>query len=82
MELTLIRHAIAEDGSDDATRALTPEGLVQHRTSYIAAIRAYHAGEVRRMRSWNLPFLLRHTAYHTMDHAWEMQDKDLSPVSG
>jgi hypothetical protein len=25
-----------------------------------------------------LQFLIRHTAYHTMDHAWEMEDKDLT----
>jgi hypothetical protein len=30
------------------------------------------------MRSWTLPFLIRHSAFHVMDHAWEMEDKDLS----
>jgi hypothetical protein len=30
------------------------------------------------MRSWNLPFLIRHSTFHAMDHAWEMQDKDLT----
>ncbi len=30
------------------------------------------------MRTWTLPFLIRHSAYHTLDHAWEMEDKDLS----
>ena len=59
--------------------ALTPDGLREYRTSYIEAIRAYDRGEVKRpMRSWTLPFLLRHSAYHTLDHAWEMEDKDLS----
>jgi hypothetical protein len=42
-------------------------------------MRTYNAGESKRMRSWNLPFLIRHSAYHTMDHAWEMEDKDLTP---
>ncbi len=28
------------------------------------------------MRSWTLPFLIRHSAFHTLDHAWEMEDKD------
>ncbi len=27
---------------------------------------------------WNLPYLIRHSADHTLDHAWEMEDKDLS----
>ncbi len=59
--------------------ALTPDGLREYRTSYIEAIRAYDRGEVKRpMRSWTLPFLLRHSAYHTLDHAWEVEDKDLS----
>ena len=30
------------------------------------------------MRSWTLPFLIRHSAFHVMDHAWEMEDKDRS----
>lgn len=58
--------------------ALTPEGLRQHREAYVAAMRAYNAGELKPMRSWTLPFLIRHSAFHTLDHAWEMQDKDLS----
>ena len=41
-------------------------------------MRTYNAGEVKRMRSWTLPFLIRHSAFHTLDHAWEMEDKDLS----
>jgi hypothetical protein len=63
--------------------ALTPDGLRQSSVSYVAAMRAYNAGEVkRRMRSWTLPFLIRHSAYHTLDHAWEMEDKDLSAEAG
>ena len=63
--------------------ALTPDGLRQHRVTYVAAMRAYNAGEVtRRMRSWTLPFLIRHSAYHMLDHAWEMEDKDLSSEDG
>jgi hypothetical protein len=45
-------------------------------------MRAYNAGDGKRMRSWNLPFLIRHSAFHTMDHAWEMQDKDLTAAAG
>jgi len=29
-------------------------------------------------RTWPLRFLIRHTAFHTLDHAWEMEDKDLT----
>ena len=58
--------------------ALTPQGLRDYRAAYVATMRAYNAGEGQRMRSWNLPFLIRHSAFHAMDHAWEMEDKDLT----
>ena len=63
--------------------ALTPAGLHQHREAYLAAMRAYNAGRIsRRMRSWTLPYLIRHSADHMLDHAWEMEDKDLSAQAG
>ncbi len=84
----IIRHAIRTESEDFARHvglripeeaALTPDGLRRHRESYLAAIRAYNAGEIPgRMGSWTLPFLIRHSAYHMLDHAWEMEDKDLS----
>jgi hypothetical protein len=83
----IVRHTIRNESESFAKQvglripeegALTPEGLRSHRTTYVKAMRAYNAGEGKRMRSWNLPFLIRHSAYHVMDHAWEMQDKDLS----
>jgi hypothetical protein len=85
----IIRHTIRTESEDfakqvglriDEGAALTPAGLRKHRKAYVAAMRAYNAGEVeRRMRSWTLPFLIRHSAFHTLDHAWEMEDKDLFP---
>src|SRR4029079_11480510 len=84
----IIRHTIRTESEDFAKQvglripeeaALTPEGLKQHRTTYVAAMRAYNAGKIeKRMRSWTLPFLIRHSAFHTLDHAWEMEDKDLT----
>ena len=56
---------------------LTPDGLAVHRQAYLAAIRAYNA-EGRPARSWPIQFLVRRTAYHVMDHAWELEDRDLS----
>jgi hypothetical protein len=87
----IIRHTIRAESEDFAKRvglrvpergALTPEGLRSYREAYVAAMRAYNAGEGKRMRSWNLPFLIRHSAFHVMDHAWEMEDKDLSASTG
>ncbi len=84
----IIRHTIRTESEDFAKQvglrmpegaALTPDGLRQHREAYVEAMRGYNAGEItRRMRSWTLPFLIRHSAFHTLDHAWEMEDKDLS----
>jgi hypothetical protein len=56
---------------------LTPEGLARHRQTYLDAIRSYNA-EGRPARSWPIQFLVRRTAHHVMDHAWEMEDRDLS----
>ena len=36
---------------------------------------AFHA-QGKMARTWPLRYLIRHTAYHTLDHAWEMEDKD------
>lgn len=59
---------------------LTDEGLQRHRDAYCQAIRDYHSqGKLAgKMAKWPLRFLIRHTAFHTMDHAWEMEDKDLT----
>jgi len=56
---------------------LTPEGLGIHRQQYLDAIRAYNA-ESRPARTWPIQFLVRRTAHHVMDHAWEMEDRDLT----
>jgi hypothetical protein len=87
----IIRHTIRQESESFAVQvglripegaALTPHGLRRHRETYVTAMRAYNAGEVeRRMRSWTLPFLIRHSAFHTLDHAWEMEDKDLTGVT-
>ncbi len=56
---------------------LTDEALSAHRDDYCQAIRVFHA-EGKMARTWPLRFLIRHTAFHTLDHAWEMEDKDLT----
>jgi hypothetical protein len=56
---------------------LTPEGLATHRREYLDAIRAYNA-DGKPARSWPIQFLVRRTAHHVMDHAWEMEDRDPS----
>jgi hypothetical protein len=56
---------------------LTDEGLNAHRDAYCTAIRALHS-QNKMARKWPLRYLIRHTAFHTLDHAWEMEDKDLT----
>lgn len=59
---------------------LTDEGLKAHRDAYCQAIREYHSqGKWAGTKAkWPLRYLIRHTAFHTLDHAWEMEDKDLT----
>jgi hypothetical protein len=55
---------------------LAPDGLATHRKAYLDAIRAYNA-EGKPARSWPIQFLVRRTAHHVMDHAWELEDRNL-----
>lgn len=59
------------------TVIIDDEGLSAYRNAYCAAIREFHA-EGKMARKWPLRYLIRHTAFHTLDHTWEMEDKDLS----
>ena len=54
---------------------LTPRELADLRERFVAGIREYHA-EGRPARRWPLRFLIRRTAQHAMDHAWELEDRD------
>lgn len=59
---------------DDEVR-LTPKQLAEFRERYVAAIREYHT-EGRPARRWPLRFLIRRTAQHATDHAWELEDRN------
>jgi hypothetical protein len=58
---------------------LTPDGRAAHREATLDAIRAYNADGRIAGRSWPIQFLIRRIAHHVMDHAWEMDDRDLTP---
>ncbi len=53
---------------------LTSGGLATHRLRYLDAIRAYNA-DGKPARTWPIQFLIRRTAHHVMDHAWELEDR-------
>ena len=55
---------------------MTPDGLAEHRRDFLDAIRAYNAAG-KPARTWPIQFLIRRTAYHVMDHAWEIEDRDV-----
>lgn len=84
----IVRHTFyAEQGWAKMIGVLTPDdailtvgGLKTHRESYCHAIRDYHSqGKLAgKMAKWPLRYLIRHTAFHTLDHAWEMEDKDMT----
>jgi hypothetical protein len=84
----IVRHVLVVE--QDWSRKLglqTPEAplldskeLKAYRAAYTQAIRAFQAeGKMAgKVAKWPLRYLIRHTAFHTLDHAWEMEDKDLS----
>ncbi len=58
-----------------------PTALRAYRDAFVEGIREHHArGESA--RSWALQFLIRRCAWHMLDHAWEMEDRDLTNAPG
>jgi hypothetical protein len=48
-----------------------------YRDAFVEGIREHHdRGEPA--RSWALQFLIRRCAWHMLDHAWELEDRDLT----
>ena len=85
----IIRHVLFTEGNDFSKRVkvpselddlLTPGGLARHRDRFVDAMRAWYE-EGKPLGNWTIPYLLRHTAYHALDHAWEMLDRDLTEAA-
>ena len=51
--------------------------LRAHRDAFSTALREYNARRAP-ARTWAVQFLIRRCCYHMLDHAWEMEDRDLS----
>lgn len=88
----IVRHVLASeidwvkklDIRPDLHDIVPPDARRVFHDQIVDEIRAYHAegrhAQAKGGPAWSLPFLIRHLAYHVMDHAWEMQDKDLTGV--
>lgn len=55
----------------------SPEGLREHRDAVCDAIHAVNAVDERE-KGWPVRYFIRRAAWHVLDHAWEMEDKDLT----
>jgi len=83
----IVRHVLGTEAVDFSKQVgvrtpvdevLTPAGLRMHRDAYLAALRERNERDPKVGKNSTLAFLIRHTAFHVLDHAWEMEDKDLS----
>jgi hypothetical protein len=84
----IIRHVLVVEGEDFAKRvkvptdfedpaSRTPAHRAQHRERFISAMREWRADD-KPLGKWTVLYLLRHSAYHVLDHTWEMEDRDLT----
>jgi hypothetical protein len=86
----IVRHVNAAEIDEHAKKVgvYTPDEVWQdvpghraelqaHREAIVAGIRDYNARGVKG-RTWTLPFLIRRISWHFLDHAWEMEDRDLT----
>ena len=75
VEITDFAQKVGVRAAEDAWR--NPDELRAYRDEFCNAIRDYNARGAP-ARTWTLQFVIRHSAYHVLDHAWEMEDRDLS----
>ena len=55
-----------------------PRGGGRDRDQIVRHVIVNEWQDLARGRNWTIALLVRHTAYHALDHAWEMEDKDLT----
>jgi len=83
----IIRHVngteIQENGKKVGVRSSPdawkdPENLRAHREAICAGIREFNGIGPAAGSWWTVQFFIRRSAWHMLDHAWEMEDRDLS----
>jgi hypothetical protein len=62
--------------SPDAWR--DPDALRAHREAFCSGIREFNARGPSAGSWWTVQVFIRRSAWHMLDHAWEMDDRDLS----
>jgi hypothetical protein len=84
---TIVRHVngteIQENGRKVGVRSShdawkDPDTLRAHRDAICAGIREFNAIGPAAGSWWTVQFFIRRCAWHMLDHAWEMEDRDLS----
>lgn len=75
VEITDFAQKVGVNAAEDAWR--NPRSLRAYREAFCAAIRDYNARGAP-ARTWTVQFVIRHSAYHVLDHAWEMEDRDVT----
>jgi hypothetical protein len=83
----IVRHVngteIVENGKKVGVRSSPdvwrdPDELRAHRDAICAGIREANARGAAAGSWWTVGFFIRRCAWHLLDHAWEMEDRDLS----
>jgi hypothetical protein len=82
----IVRHVNGAEIAEHATKVgvrtplearLDPDALRAHREAFCTGIREFNARGPAAGSWWTVQFLIRRCAYHMLDHAWEMEDRDL-----
>jgi hypothetical protein len=76
VEIHEIATKVGVHSSKDAWR--NPDDLRAHREAFVAGIRAFNAIGPAAGKWWTVQFTIRRAAWHMLDHAWELEDRDLS----
>ena len=83
----IVRHVNGAEIAEHATKVgvrtpldarLDPDALHAHREAFCVAIRDFNAVGPSAGKWWTVQFLIRRCAWHMLDHALEMEDRDLS----
>jgi hypothetical protein len=79
VEIHEIATKVGVHSSKDAWR--NDDTLRAHREAFVAGIREFNAIGPAAGKWWTVQFTIRRAAWHMLDHAWEMEDRDQADTS-